>query len=1017
MHASTRTPTLLLALFAALAGPATAATLVWDVVDGTNQVIEDGSGVWSGVDPFWNDATTDNTNVVWDNVANAGDVAVFGAGGTAGTVTNPGAINLAGLTFEVVTGSYAIVGGDLTAPGGTLSITNLDTGNDRRFAAGALIGARLTGAMHVVFAGAGDNVTLSNAANDFAGEIRFSGGGVSIAADSAFGQSTNAIAVVGPGSTLRNTSAITLNRDVTFGAGGGLSLVNGGNVLTLAGAIGAGDGTSQLTIGAGHGNSYNHTVWITGTNTMAGTIRVYNVLRAYEGVGLSTNANILLGDYLDFAGANANSCGFLETSGDFIRALGAGANQFQWESTGNYKSGGFSAVGNPLAISLGGTSTPAALTWNTTTGFLKTAGELRLQNASATHELSWKNPINLNGALRVIYANSVAYPAILEGVVSGTGASGISKEGSGVLRLTATNTYSGITTISNGVVEATVLAAGGSDCSIGRSSNAASNLVFGAATATLRYIGTNDVLTDRGFTTSSGAGGGATLESSGSGTWSLDDLVPVSLGVTNQPRSLTLGGTQAGINTLAKTLGNNGTGVVSLVKAGSGRWVLTGTNSFTGATTINGGALRIAAPSALGTTNGNTTVGTTGLVELAVGIAVAEPLNLQGNNGAALADRIANAEGTNTLAGTISISTGGTSYGFRSDGGRLLIATNIVRGNATGLRYFFLRGAGEGEIAGTISGAGYVPSVIKEDAGTWTLSGVSTYGGTTTVSAGTLLVHGSISTGTVTVSGGTLGGTGTIGGAVVSSATVAPGPAVGKLTVAGAYSADGAATLAIELAGTSAGAHDVLAVGGAAALNGTLTVVTNGYAPANGDVFIILTAGSISGTFSTTNLPALGAGLIWNVGYLADAVVLSVTNEAPVLSGYDLWAVAITNGLTNYNDSATGDGYPNLLKYATGSNPTNADTLAHLLAGWSNGLLTARFNRSATATDVTVVVEGAYAADDGAPWTGLATNQNGSWGAAMNVVENTNATPIAVSVTDPAGAATNRFIRLRVTRP
>ena len=73
------------------------------------------------------------------------------------TVTNPGAINLAGLTFEVITGSYAIVGGDLTAPGGTLSITNLDTGNDRRFAAGALIGARLTGAMHVVFAGAAEH--------------------------------------------------------------------------------------------------------------------------------------------------------------------------------------------------------------------------------------------------------------------------------------------------------------------------------------------------------------------------------------------------------------------------------------------------------------------------------------------------------------------------------------------------------------------------------------------------------------------------------------------------------------------------------------------------------------------------------------------------------------------------------------------------------------------------------------------------------------------------------------------
>ncbi|MFH0879663.1 MAG: choice-of-anchor Q domain-containing protein [Lentisphaerota bacterium] len=41
------------------------------------------------------------------------------------------------------------------------------------------------------------------------------------------------------------------------------------------------------------------------------------------------------------------------------------------------------------------------------------------------------------------------------------------------------------------------------------------------------------------------------------------------------------------------------------------------------------------------------------------------------------------------------------------------------------------------------------------------------------------------------------------------------------------------------------------------------------------------------------------------------------------MQGYWAWVGAITNGLTNYNDCATGDGYPNLLKYATGSCPTN----------------------------------------------------------------------------------------------
>ena len=133
-------------------------------------------------------------------------------------------------------------------------------------------------------------------------------------------------------------------------------------------------------------------------------------------------------------------------------------------------------------------------------------------------------------------------------------------------------------------------------------------------------------------------------------------------------------------------------------------------------------------------------------------------------------------------------------------------------------------------------------------------------------------------------------------------------------------------------------------------------------------------------------------------------------------TGYWRWAASITNGLTNYNDSATGDGYANLLKYATGSSPTNPDDLSRITGAFTNGLFAARFNRNTNAGDVTLFVERSSDATNGSLWTALATNILGSWSGDTNVTETGPGTPVSVRVTDPDGA-TNKFFRLRVTLP
>lgn len=135
------------------------------------------------------------------------------------------------------------------------------------------------------------------------------------------------------------------------------------------------------------------------------------------------------------------------------------------------------------------------------------------------------------------------------------------------------------------------------------------------------------------------------------------------------------------------------------------------------------------------------------------------------------------------------------------------------------------------------------------------------------------------------------------------------------------------------------------------------------------------------------------------------------------LAGAGTWFGAITNGLTNDTDCAVGDGVPNLLKYATGSSPRISD--GQMLLEWvlNDGVPTLVFNRNPNATDVTLIVQGADVLSNGASWRGLATNVGGSWLGAANVSESGTGNPVVCTVTDPVALESNRFLRLKVTRP
>ena len=113
-------------------------------------------------------------------------------------------------------------------------------------------------------------------------------------------------------------------------------------------------------------------------------------------------------------------------------------------------------------------------------------------------------------------------------------------------------------------------------------------------------------------------------------------------------------------------------------------------------------------------------------------------------------------------------------------------------------------------------------------------------------------------------------GDGNIIANVQNGGAVAPGTSPGALHITGNYSQSSAGSLQIELGGTAPGTgYDQLLISGSAALNGTLAVsLINGYMGAAGDNFNIITFTSRTGAFSTVQLPALSAGLMWNAARL-----------------------------------------------------------------------------------------------------------------------------------------------------
>jgi fibronectin-binding autotransporter adhesin len=472
----------------------------------------------------------------------------------------------------------------------------------------------------------------------------------------------------------------------------------------------------------------------------------------------------------------------------------------------------FTISGNSLGIDDGGSVTNNSPNTQTIAVALATNGNITFDAASGDLVFTQTITIAPSNTLTVTGPSDT----LISGAMEGEGA--LVKSGTGTLTLSGTNSYAGGTTVSAGTLQGTTSSLQGSI-----TNNA--TVVFDQAT---------------------------------NGTYS-----------------------------------GNMTGTGALTKSGIGTVTLSGTNSYSGGTTVSAGSLQ-----------GNTS-------------------SLQGNitnNAAVVFDQATNGTYSGNMTGTGTLTKSGIgiltlsgtdsySGGTTVSAGALQGTTSSLQGGITNNALVIFNQATSGTYSGDMIGTG---SLTKSGTGTVTLSGTNTYSGTTTVSAGRLNVNGSITSDTTIGANGTLGGAGVVSAMVVNNGTVAPGNSIGTLTVENNYTHGTDAELEIEIndGGTTPGTNvDLLLVDGATAtiLGGSVNVIADPGTYTRGSQYVFLQADSVVGTFDsiTDDLEHY----YFQLGYTTTSVYMTMLHDPTDYASWGCTSNTVATGayLDSMSQTATGE--------------------------------------------------------------------------------------------------------------
>ncbi|MNO29715.1 Outer membrane protein IcsA autotransporter precursor [compost metagenome] len=515
---------------------------------------------------------------------------------------------------------------------------------------------------------------------------------------------------------------------------------NGAAVITLGGSsptieVLGGNSTIAVVLAGNNGltKTGSGTLVLSGQNTYTGTTTISGGTLQ---VGNNTFSGAIVGNVVNNA-----TLAFARTNLLTFNGLVSGSGNLRKRSVGtliltgdNSYTGGTSLEEGTLRVNhdhaLG--TGPLAMSTGTTLDF------------GASHSLT--NAITLAGSTTINVNSGLA--STLHGAISdGTSTGALNKTGDGTLILTGSNTYTGDTTISTGVLQ---LGNGGATGSL------LSNVINSGALVFNR----SEVHEYARIISGSGS-----VSQVGTGTTVLNQANTYSGGTTIAGGTLQIGNNNF-TGSIAGNVVNNGTlafartnfitfnGLISgsgnLRKRSGGTLILTGDNSYAGGTTLEDGTLRVNHDRALGSGPLAMATGTT--LDFGASHALANAITLTGS---AIVN--VNSELTSTLQGPISDGTSAGTLNKTGDGTLVLTDSNtytagtritagtlqLGNGGTTGSilgnvandgALVFNRNDGQ-TFGGIISGSGRVSKLGND---TLTLTGANTYSGATTVAQGTL---------------------------------------------------------------------------------------------------------------------------------------------------------------------------------------------------------------------------------------------------------------------------------------
>ena len=626
--------------------------------------------------------------------------------------------------------------------------------------------------------------------------------------------------------------------------------VTSGGSLILSGVL-SGSGASITKAGTGNLTLSNFNTYTGGTTVNAGTLTltvgstagaVRGTLTINSGATVSSTANDSFGyqngqkvDTINIVGGTLthNSAGNITLASAVVNMTGGTLQSTGGNGIDLYNNGSGNTVINTLA-----SATTATI-----------AGKLNLRAGDN----------NATGTVFTVDDGAAATDLTVSAVISdgGNGANSIvQKSGLGTMLLTGINTYTGGTVVNAGTLTLNTtgnagairgtltINSGATVSSIAHDSFGYDN---GVKVNTINIVGGTLTQTDNTNLTLSSATvnmTGGTLQSTG-GTSSGIDLFNNGSGntVINTLASATTATIAGQLNLRAGN--NNATGTVFTVadgaaatdltvsavltdgpnggiasavqKSGLGTMLLTGTNTYTGGTTVNAGTLTLGTGGGIGAIRGTVTINSGATLSSIVSDSFGYntggvKVDIVNINGGTLTHSATN--GNLTLSSLVVNMTGGTLQSTGTGGANGLdfydngssLTTNTAINTLASPNTAIINGqlnlrAGDGDTTGTVftvargtaptdltvnaiivngSAQGAASIVQKSGAGIMSMTGTNTYTGGTMVNAGTLVVSGSIATSATTVASGatlSLSGSGTAGAVTVNSGTFQMGTA------------------------------------------------------------------------------------------------------------------------------------------------------------------------------------------------------------------------------------------------